>query len=144
MRPTSTVGFALVSLFLFPSSGFAQADIPGALCDDSPEAVERDEASLRETIHESLLALLIGPERDSDGVEDPTGALSTRVRDIYHRLEKLESSIEIEYMGPGTMEPIPPAAVIRLARTSSTARTTRGPTSLPESLRSISTRFCGS
>lgn len=109
MKLTSTVGFALVSLFLFSSAGVAQTDIPGALCDGSPEAVERDEASLRETIRESLLALLTGPERDSDGVEDPTGALDTRVRDIYRRLEKLESSIEIEYMGPGTIEPIPPA-----------------------------------
>lgn len=109
MRPTSTVGFALVSLFVFSSSGFAQAGIPGAFCDDSPEAVESDEASLRETIRESLLALLIGAEGGADGVEDPTGALGTRVRDIYRRLEKLESSIEIEYMGPGTMEPIPSA-----------------------------------
>jgi V8-like Glu-specific endopeptidase len=109
MRPASTVGFVLVSLFLFSSSVLAQADIPGAVCDGSPEAVERDEASLRETIHESLLALLTNRARDSDWVEDPTGAFDTRTRDLYRRLEKLESSIEIEYMGPGTLEPIPPA-----------------------------------
>lgn len=98
MKLSSLLGAAIVSLFLVPTSALCQNDVPRVTCDSSREAVQRDAASLRESIREALLALLIGAE------EDPV-----RERDIRRRLAKLESSIEIEYLGPGTIEPIPPA-----------------------------------
>ena len=98
MKIRSILGVAIVSLILFPTSAIAQIGSPRVECDSSPEAVERDAASLRETIRESLLTLLTGPEE-----------VSASDREIRRRLKKLMSTIEIEYMGPGTVEPIPPA-----------------------------------
>lgn len=98
MKLRSILGAAIVSLILFPASAIAQIGNPRVECDSSPEAVERDAASLRETIREALLTLLIGPEE-----------VAGSEREIRRRLTKLMSAIEIEYVGPGTVEPIPPA-----------------------------------
>jgi len=98
MKLRSILGAAVVSLILFPASAIAQIGSPRVECDSSPEAVERDAASLRETIREALRTLLMGPEQAA-GNE----------REVSRRLTKLMSAIEIEYVGPGTLEPIPPA-----------------------------------
>jgi V8-like Glu-specific endopeptidase len=98
MKLRSILGAAIISLILFPASAIAQIGSPRVECDSSPEAVERDAASLRETIREALLTLLIGPEE-----------VAGSEREIRRRLTKLMSTIEIEYVGQGTVEPIPPA-----------------------------------
>ncbi|HET9263284.1 MAG TPA: serine protease [Vicinamibacterales bacterium] len=61
-------------------------------CDSSPEALARDEASLRETMRESLVFLFTNRRGRLDAAA----------------LARAESSIRVEFIGPGRVIPAPP------------------------------------
>jgi hypothetical protein len=89
---------SVISIFL-TRSALAQG-LP--TCDSSPEAIAKDEASLRETVREALTFLLSDSERDLDS----------------RALRRIESSIEIEFAGPGRLVPAPrDEAILRRTET---------------------------
>lgn len=108
MQRMAAAYFALFSLVLVAFPSVAQVDRPETHCDPSEEAVARDAESLREAIQEALI-FLVDPSSEDDRFQ-PTWSPKARRRDRRDRalLEKLESSIEVEFVGPGELVPIPP------------------------------------
>ena len=108
MLSTVAARFAPLALVLFALPALAQDDRPAPGCDGSPEAVARDEASLRETIREALVFLVEGSDGDAarPGERHWPRRRGNRKREL---LEKLASSIEVGYVGPGELVPIPRA-----------------------------------
>lgn len=82
---------SLVPLLLVARAAGAQG-LPPPTCNSSPEAVARDEASLRETIREALVFLLTDRETGLD----------------LRELSRLQASIEIRSIGPGKVVQAPP------------------------------------
>lgn len=92
MKVTSILVLFLVSLVVGSDRAIAQGRFTPA-CDSSRQAVERDEASLRTTITDAVSFLFSDSGRG--------------------RAEKIISTIEIEYVGAGRLEPAPPDSIGR-------------------------------
>lgn len=92
MRIQSVLAALSLASIVFLTRGAVAQGLPPPTCDSSPEAIARDEASLREAIREALTFLLSDSERDLDA----------------RALRRIESSIEIEFAGPGRLVPAPP------------------------------------
>lgn len=94
MKAICFVACSLVFL-VFADGAAAQARTT-PICDSSPRAVQRDEASLRDAIKESLSFLFGDTDRD--------------------RLDRLAASIQTEYVGPAQLVPAPADAIARPSR----------------------------
>ena len=95
-RKAMTTKFAVVCVVaVLAASSTATAQVRTPSCDSSPSAVQQDEASLRDTIAESLLFLFDG---------DRT------------RRDALAATIEVTYVGAGRMMPAAADSLPRPAR----------------------------